>query len=67
MQLKLEIPDGMYCEKCNWLIKSDQRDGGGVRCKIFDCVLGNKLTNVFKCPMCIEQSRNQIVMRGDIA
>lgn len=65
--LRLEIPDGHFCKGCSFLLQEDQRDGGATRCKIFDCRLGNKLTDIFKCPMCIEQSRgNQVVFRGDV-
>ena len=56
--LKLKIPDGHFCKDCNYLMKPDTKKSGSHICRIFECVLGNKLTNIFKCPMCIEQEKN---------
>jgi len=56
--LRLEIPDGHFCKGCSFLLQGNPRDGSMRECKIFNCILGNKLTDIFKCPMCIEQTEN---------
>jgi len=49
------------------MLKPDLKEGGTHICKIFDCALGNRLTDIFKCPMCIEQSGNNgLLIRPNI-
>lgn len=59
MEIIIEVPDGHFCKECKWLIKPDTSNYGSGRyeCKLFDGLLGNHLTDVFKHPSCIEVTK----------
>lgn len=63
MKISIDVPDGITCngdaQECEFLINglrmSNQRDMVNTKCKLFNCNLGYKQKEIYKCPMCIKK------------
>lgn len=63
MNISIEVPDGILCndnvKECKFLINglrmSNQRETVDTKCKLFNCNLGYKQKEIYKCPMCIKK------------